>query len=303
MNSKSRCTLPGKDISATKMSAVKMPGAPVAEVILNEVRAESASFVSSKKRPMGLGTILVGDDGPSARYVDMKRNKAKELGINSIHVHLPGDVTQSQFEEAIEELNEDESVDAMLVQYPVPPQLNYEKAISLMNPDKDVDGLHPFNMGRLALSLDGPKPCTPAGIERLLDYYGIDLSGRHVVIVGRGLTIGRPLSIMLSQKRKGANAIVTLVHTGTSDWASYTRSADILIAAAGSPYMIRPEHVKEGAVVVGAGVRYEGSKLLPDVDESVESVAGYITPRIGGVGPLTVAMLFKNLADAALKKF
>jgi methylenetetrahydrofolate dehydrogenase (NADP+)/methenyltetrahydrofolate cyclohydrolase len=280
MNSKSRCTLPGKDISATKMSAVKMPGAPVAEVILNEVRAESASFVSSKKRPMGLGTILVGDDGPSARYV-----------------------AQSQFEEAIEKLNEDESVDAMLVQYPVPPQLNYEKAISLMNPDKDVDGLHPFNMGRLALSLDGPKPCTPAGIERLLDYYGIDLSGRHVVIVGRGLTIGRPLSIMLSQKRKGANAIVTLVHTGTSDWASYTRSADILIAAAGSPYMIRPEHVKEGAVVVGAGVRYEGSKLLPDVDESVESVAGYITPRIGGVGPLTVAMLFKNLADAALKKF
>jgi methylenetetrahydrofolate dehydrogenase (NADP+)/methenyltetrahydrofolate cyclohydrolase len=171
-----------------------------------------------------------------------------------------------------------------------------------VDPDKDVDGLHPTNVGRLALGIPGPVSCTPAGIEAILSHYGVPVAGRHVVVVGRGVTIGRPLSILLSQKRPTANAAVTMVHTGVPDWADYTRQADILVAAAGVPGMIQPEHVRPGAVVVGAGVRYEGTKLLPDVDEACEEVAGWITPRVGGVGPTTIAMLFRNLVEAAERR-
>jgi methylenetetrahydrofolate dehydrogenase (NADP+)/methenyltetrahydrofolate cyclohydrolase len=168
-----------------------------------------------------------------------------------------------------------------------------------MNPDKDVDGAHPLNMGRLALAMPAPVPCTPAGIEALLTHYEIPVEGRNVVILGRGFTLGRPLSLILSQKRKTANAAVTLVHTGVKDWAEYSRRADIFVAAAGAPGIVQPEHVKPGGVVIGAGVRYEGRKLLPDVDERCEEVAGWITPRVGGVGPTTIAMLFRNLVEAA----
>ncbi len=178
---------------------------------------------------------------------------------------------------AIRAFNDDDAVDAMIVQHPTPPQIDYEAALSTMDPDKDADGLHPANLGRLALSMPGPVPCTPAGIEALLAHYRVPVAGRHVVILGRGFTLGRPLALLLSQKRPTANAAVTVVHTGVPEWAEHTRRADIVIAAAGVPGILQPGHVRPGAVVVG-GVRYEGRRILPDVDESVAEVAGWITP-------------------------
>ncbi|MBV8691157.1 MAG: bifunctional 5,10-methylenetetrahydrofolate dehydrogenase/5,10-methenyltetrahydrofolate cyclohydrolase, partial [Actinobacteria bacterium] len=193
-------------------------------------------------------------------------------------------------------------VDAMLVQHPIPGHLDYEAALDEMDPDKDADGLHPVNLGRLALSVPAPVPATPAGIEALLAHYDIPVSGRNVVILGRGFTLGRPLSMLLSQKRPTANAAVTVVHTGVPDWPEYSRRADIFIAAAGVPGIVKPEHVNPGSVVIGGGVRYEGRTLLPDVDESCAEVAGWITPRVGGVGPTTIAMLFRNLVEAAERR-
>jgi len=253
--------------------------------------------------PPGLATVLVGDDAPSARYVGMKQQKAEELGFSTgHHAHLPADSTQADVVAAIRAFNDDPAVDGILLQYPIPGHLDYEAALYEIDPDKDVDGAHPTNMGRLALDMPGPKPCTPAGIEAILAFYDIPVAGRDVVIVGRGFTIGRPLSILLSQKRPTANAAVTLVHTGVPNWADYTRRAEIVIAAAGVPGMIQPEHITPGATVIGAGVRYEGKKLLPDVDESCEEVAGAITPRVGGVGPTTIAMLFRNCVEAAERR-
>jgi methylenetetrahydrofolate dehydrogenase (NADP+)/methenyltetrahydrofolate cyclohydrolase len=283
------------------MSANMMPGQPVADAVFDELRPRIERLVDEGHIP-GLATVLIGDDGPSARYVGMKMRKAEELGCHSPHVHLPGDVTTAQVIDAVQALNHDPAVDAMLVQYPAPPQVDFDAVLMAVDPDKDVDGLHPTNVGRLALGIPGPVSCTPAGIEAILTHYDVPVAGRHVVVVGRGVTIGRPLSILLSQKRPTANAAVTMVHTGVPDWADYTRQADILVAAAGVPGMIQPEHVRPGSVVVGAGVRYEGAKLLPDVDETCEEVAGWITPRVGGVGPTTIAMLFRNLVDAAERR-
>ncbi|MGH9156200.1 MAG: bifunctional 5,10-methylenetetrahydrofolate dehydrogenase/5,10-methenyltetrahydrofolate cyclohydrolase [Acidimicrobiales bacterium] len=283
------------------MAAVSMPGAPVADAVFADLGPRVERLRAAGHEP-GLGTILVGDDAASAGYIRMKLAKAAELGLASPHVRLPADATQADLEAAIGRFNQDPAVDAMLVQHPTPAHLDYEAALSRIDPDKDADGALPLNLGRLALGLPGPVPCTPAGIEALLAHYGVPVPGRHVVIVGRGLTIGRPLALLLSQKRPTANAAVTVVHTGVADWAEHTRRADILIAAAGVPGMIRPEHVRPGAVVVGAGVRYEGRRLLPDVDESCEAVAGWITPRVGGVGPTTVAMLFRNTVEAAERR-
>jgi methylenetetrahydrofolate dehydrogenase (NADP+)/methenyltetrahydrofolate cyclohydrolase len=212
---------------------------------------------------------------------------------------LANDATQAQVIGALRELNEDRSVDAILFQHPTPPQIDYEAALNEIDPDKDVDGMHPLNLGRLALSVPGPVPCTPAGIEALLAYYEVQLSGREVVILGRGFTLGRPLALLLSQKRPTANAAVTVVHTGVPDWPRYTQRAEIVVAAAGVPGILQPEHIRPGAVVVGGGVRYEGRRLLPDVDERCEEVAGWITPRVGGVGPTTIAMLFRNAVEIA----
>src|SRR6478609_6329401 len=275
-----------------------MPGAPMADAVLTELEGRVKSLVDVGYRP-GLATILVGDDDASARYVGMKQAKAVELGFTSPHVHLPADATQADVVGAIRALNSDSSVDAILFQHPTPPQIDYESALLELDPDKDVDGMHPLNMGRLALSVPGPVPCTPAGIEALLAHYEIPVSGREVVILGRGFTLGRPLALLLSQKRATANAAVTVVHTGVPDWPRYTQRAEIVVAAAGVPGILQPEHIKPGSVVVGGGVRYEGRKLLPDVDERCEEVAGYITPRIGGVGPTTIAMLFRNAVEAA----
>jgi methylenetetrahydrofolate dehydrogenase (NADP+)/methenyltetrahydrofolate cyclohydrolase len=278
------------------MSAARLlPGKPVAEAVLADVehRVEALPFKPA------LATILVGDDSASAGYIRIKQQQAGELGFESPHVHLPQDTTQAGLEQAIARFSDDPAVHALLVQYPVPGHLDYDAALMTVDPDKDVDGMHPLNLGRLSAGLPGPLPCTPAGIEALLAHYGIPVAGHEVVILGRGATIGRPLAMLLAQKRPTANAAVTVVHTGVPDWDRYTRRADILVAAAGVPGIIQPEHVRPGATVIGAGVRYEGRRLLPDVDESVEQVAGAITPRVGGVGPTTVAMLFRNAVSAA----
>jgi methylenetetrahydrofolate dehydrogenase (NADP+)/methenyltetrahydrofolate cyclohydrolase len=283
------------------MSAVMMPGAPVAEAVFADLRPRIERLIADGHTP-GLATVLVGGDEASARYVGMKMRKAEELGCHSPHVHLPQGATTADVITAVEGLNADDAVDAMLVQHPAPAQVDFDAVLMAVDPDKDVDGMHPTNVGRLALGIPGPVSCTPAGIEAILAHYGVPVAGRHVVVVGRGVTIGRPLSILLSQKRPTANAAVTMVHTGVPDWAEHTRRADIVVAAAGVPGMIQPEHLRPGAVVVGAGVRYEGRTLLPDVDESCEEVAGWITPRVGGVGPTTIAMLFRNLVEAAERR-
>ncbi len=275
-----------------------MPGAPVADAVLADVRARVLALGARGRTP-GLATLLVGDDDASAGYIRMKQTRAAELGFAAPHVHLPADSSQADVLAAIADFNTAPEVDAMLFQYPAPPQIDYDAALATVDPDKDVDGMQPVNMGRLALGLSGPIACTPAGIEAILAHYSIPVAGRSVVIVGRGATIGRPLALLLSQKRPTANAAVTVVHTGVRDWADYTRRADIIVAAAGVPGMIQPEHLTPGVTVIGAGVRYEGRRLLPDVDESCEAVAGAITPRVGGVGPTTIAMLFRNAIAAA----
>jgi methylenetetrahydrofolate dehydrogenase (NADP+)/methenyltetrahydrofolate cyclohydrolase len=275
-----------------------LPGAPVAEAVLAELAPRIKALVEAGHTP-GLGTILVGGDSASAGYIRVKQEKAAELGFASPHIHLGEDATQADVIAAIRDFNKAADVDAMLVQHPTPPQIDFDAALLEMDPDKDVDGLHPVNMGRLALGMKGPVPCTPAGIEALLAHYEIPVSGRSVCVLGRGTTLGRPLSLLLTQKRPTANAAVTVVHTGVPNWADYTRAAEIVIAAAGVPGILQPEHITPGATVIGGGVRYEGRRLLPDVDESCEAVAGAITPRVGGVGPTTVAMLFRNAIEAA----
>jgi methylenetetrahydrofolate dehydrogenase (NADP+) / methenyltetrahydrofolate cyclohydrolase len=284
------------------MTARMLPGGPVAAAVFADL-VPRIDKLREAGHPPGLATILVGDDEPSERYVAMKQAKAGELGFNpGHHVHLPATATQEDLVATIREFNAAGDVDAILLQYPIPGHLDYEKALYEIDPDKDADAAHPTNMGRLALDMPGPKPCTPAGIEAILSFYEIPVAGRSVCIVGRGFTIGRPLSILLSQKRPTANAAVTVVHTGVANWSDYTRAADIVIAAAGVPGMIQPEHIRPGATVIGAGVRYEGKRLLPDVDESCEEVAGAITPRVGGVGPTTIAMLFRNCVEAAERR-
>lgn len=275
-----------------------LPGRPVADAVLAEV-AQRAGALRSRGVVPSLATILVGDDEASAGYIRMKQQQAGDLGFDSPHVHLPQDTSQADLEAAIGKLSADPSVHGILLQHPIPSHLNFDAALASMDPGKDVDGMHPLNVGRLALGMPAPLPCTPAGIEALLAHYDIPVAGREVVILGRGATLGRPLAMLLTQKRPTANAAVTVVHTGVSDWPRYAQRAEILIAAAGVPGIVQPEHVKPGAVVIGGGVRYEGRKLLPDVDESCEEVAGAITPRIGGVGPTTVAMLFRNAIAAA----
>lgn len=278
-----------------------LPGKPVAEAVLADLEPRIAALTAAGHRP-GLGTILVGDDSASAGYIRMKQDKAAELGFTSPHIHLPQQATQADVIAAIGDFNDADEVDAVLIQHPTPPQIDFDAALLELDPDKDVDGLHPVNMGRLALGMTGPVPCTPAGIEALLAHYGIGVSGREVCILGRGTTLGRPLALLLSQKRPTANAAVSVVHTGVPNWADYTRRAEVVIAAAGVPGILQPEHLTPGVTVVGGGVRYQGKRLLPDVDESCEQVAGAITPRVGGVGPTTIAMLFKNAVEAAERR-
>jgi methylenetetrahydrofolate dehydrogenase (NADP+)/methenyltetrahydrofolate cyclohydrolase len=272
------------------------------EALATRIRAQVSEEVLGLKEvdvQPGLGTILVGDHGPSARYVEMKHQDSAEIGIASIHEHLPANVTQEELHATISRFNADPKVDAYLVQLPLPEGLDEEAALLAVDPDKDVDGLHPVNLGRLVMGTDGPVPCTPAGIQELLVAYGVAIEGRHVVIIGRGLTIGRPLALLLALKRPHANAAVTVVHSRVLDLSDHTRRADILVAAAGQVGLVTPDMVKPGAAVVGAGTSWSGRRLLSDVDESVAEVAGWLTPRIGGVGPMTRAMLLRNAVLAA----
>jgi len=282
------------------MTAELLDGERLAGRIKMEL-ADRASRLNAGGRSVGLGTVLVGDDGPSAKYVAMKLADCEEIGITSFHEHLPSTATQSDVEKVIDRFNADPNVHSILVQLPMPAGINEEQILLRINPEKDVDGLHPVNLGRLVMGAPGPLPCTPAGIVELLMAHKVPVEGKHVVIIGRGLTIGRPLSLLLAMRRPGCNAAVTVVHTGVEDMAAIVRTADVIIAAAGVAGLVTPDMVKPGAAVVGAGTSWSGKKLMSDVNEDVASVAGWITPRIGGVGPMTRAMLLRNAVLAAEK--
>ncbi len=283
------------------MTAQILDGELVASQVKADLVARIEALVERGITP-GLGTVLVGDDGPSANYVAMKHRDCEELGMASFHEHLPADATQADVLAVVASFNADPAIDAYLMQYPFPSHLDYEEALLGVDPDKDVDGLHPVNLGKLVQGIDAPVACTPAGIQALLAHYGIELAGAHVVIVGRGLTIGRPLANLLTLKRPHANAAVTVVHTGVADLGAYTRQADVLVAAAGSPGLVTADMVRPGAAVVAAGVSFEGRKVLSDVADEVAEVAGWLSPRLGGVGPMTRAMLLRNTVDAAERR-
>jgi methylenetetrahydrofolate dehydrogenase (NADP+)/methenyltetrahydrofolate cyclohydrolase len=279
-------------------AAINMDGEALARIVKEELRGRIDALAEAGVTP-GLGTILVGDDGPSANYVAMKHRDATDLGLHTRELTLPADATQDDVVVAVEVLNNDPAIHAFIVQYPFPDHLDYEAAVLTMDPAKDADGLHPVNLGLLVMGVEAPLACTPAGILRMLEHYEVPVAGRHVVIVGRGLTIGRPLANLLTLKRPDANAAVTVVHTGVDDLAAHTRRADVLIAAAGSPGLITADMVRPGAAVVAAGVRYVEGKAVSDVDDGVAEVAGWLSPRIGGVGPMTRAMLMANTVAAA----
>ncbi|MHB8328806.1 MAG: bifunctional 5,10-methylenetetrahydrofolate dehydrogenase/5,10-methenyltetrahydrofolate cyclohydrolase [Acidimicrobiales bacterium] len=272
------------------------------EALAARIRAEVTDRVGQLRAEgivPGLGTILVGDDAASARYVAMKQADCEQVGMVSVHEHLGADASQAELEAVIARFNADPAVHAYLVQLPLPGGLDEEAALLAGDPAKDVDGLHPVNLGRLVMGSPGPLPCTPAGIVELLHANDVPVEGRHVVVIGRGLTIGRPLALLLGLKRPGCNAAVTVVHTGVDDLAAHVRRGDVVVAAAGTPGVVTADMVKPGAAVVGAGTSWEGRKLLSDVDQSVAEVAGWITPRLGGVGPMTRAMLLRNAVRAA----
>jgi len=280
------------------VTAQVLDGEMVAAAVRAEV-AERADALAHRGVTPGLGTLLVGDDGPSARYVAMKQQDCAEVGIASHHVHLSADATQTDVLDVVARFNADPAVDAYIMQYPFPAHLDYEAALLAMDPAKDADGLHPVNLGRLVQGVPTVLPCTPAGILRLLGDHGVTLAGKHVVIIGRGLTIGRPLANLVTLKRPDANAAVTVVHTGVADIAPLVRTADVIVAAAGSPGLVTADMVAPGAVVVAAGVSFADGKVVSDVDDGVAEVASWLSPRIGGVGPMTRAMLLVNTVAAA----
>ncbi len=286
------------------MTAQVLDGEVVAATVRAEV-AERASALAQRGVTPGLGTLLVGDDGPSARYVAMKQQDCAAVGIASHHVQLPADASQADVLDVVARFNADPAVDAYIMQYPFPAHLDYEAALLAMDPAKDADGLHPVNLGRLVQGVPTVLPCTPAGILRLLADHGVTLAGTHVVIIGRGLTIGRPLANLVTLKRPDANAAVTVVHTGVADIAPLVRTADVIVAAAGSPGLVTADMVAPGAVVVAAGVSFADGKVVSDVDDGVAEVASWLSPRVGGVGPMTRAMLLVNTvaaAEAALER-
>ncbi len=271
-----------------------LDGKQVAQAVKDEV----AAAVAGLDYQPGLATILVGDDPASHSYVKGKRRDAEQVGINSIHHEVDASVTQDEVIELVRSLNADEAVDGILVQLPLPGSLDSEAAVEAIDPAKDVDGLHPFSLGMLMLGRPGLRPCTPSGVLRILDHYGIETTGTRAVIVGRSFLVGRPLAMMLSER--GADSTVSVAHSRTEDLPSVTREADILIAAAGSPGLIGAEHVRPGATVIDVGVNRTDAGLVGDVDfDAVVDIAGAITPVPGGVGPMTRAMLLVNTLRAA----
>ena len=245
----------------------------------------------------GLGTILVGDDPASRWYVGAKHRDCAEIGVASIRRDLPATATQAEVETVIDELNADPACTAFLVQQPT--GLDEFALLSRVDPDKDVDGLHPVNLGSLVLGQPAPLPCTPTGVLELLRRYDVPIAGAHAVIIGRGITVGRPLGLLFS--RRSENATVTLCHTGTRDLPTFTRQADILVSAAGSPNLITPDMVKPGAAVLDVGISRVDGKVAGDVHPDVAEVAGWISPNPGGAGPMTRAMLLRNVVDAAAR--
>jgi methylenetetrahydrofolate dehydrogenase (NADP+) / methenyltetrahydrofolate cyclohydrolase len=246
----------------------------------------------------GLGTVLVGEDPGSQKYVAGKHRDCAQVGIASIQRELPATATQAEIEAVVRELNDDPACTGYIVQLPLPKGIDENRILELIDPAKDADGLHPMNLGRLVLNEPAPLPCTPYGVIQLLRRFGVEINGAHVVVVGRGVTIGRSLPLLLT--RKSENATVTQCHTGTRDLAAQLRQADIIVAAAGSPHLIKPEDVRPGAAVLDVGVsRDENGKIVGDVHPGVAKVAGWLSPNPGGVGPMTRAQLLVNVVEAA----
>ena len=278
------------------MTATVLDGWATAKEIRADLSARVARLKEQGVTP-GLGTILVGDDPGSHAYVTMKHRDSGLIGIDSIDRRLPATATQAEVEAAVRELNEDPNCHAYLVQLPLPKGLDEYRVLELVDQAKDADGLHPLSLGKLVLGEPTPLPCTPWGCVVLLRRFGVELNGAEVVVIGRGITVGRPLGLILS--RKSENATVTLCHTGTHDIPAHVRRADVVIAAAGVPHMITPDMVKPGAAVLDVGVSHVDGKLTGDVHPDVAEVAGYLSPNPGGVGPMTRALLLTNVVEAA----
>lgn len=278
------------------MTAVMLDGKATATAVKADLRSRVQALQSRGITP-GLGTVLVGDDAGSHAYVGGKHRDCAEVGIASIRVDLPADTGQAALESEIARLNADPAVTGYIVQLPLPRHLDANRVLELMDPAKDADGLHPTNLGRLVLGEPAPLPCTPRGIVELLRRYGVDLAGSEVVVVGRGVTVGRPLGLLLT--RKSENATVTLCHTGTKDLAGHLRRADIIVAAAGVPHLVTADLVRPGAAVLDVGITRTEEGLVGDVHPDVREVAGFLAPMPGGVGPMTRAMLITNVVEAA----
>jgi methylenetetrahydrofolate dehydrogenase (NADP+)/methenyltetrahydrofolate cyclohydrolase len=278
------------------MTAQILDGRAVAAAIKGELAVRVKALAAQGVRP-GLGTVLVGDDPGSRSYVNMKHRDCAEVGITSLRVDLPADASAEQVAEAITGLNEDPDCTGYIVQLPLPRHLDENGMLALIDPDKDADGLHPVNLGRLVLNEPGPLPCTPRGIVELLRRHGVPLAGAEVCIIGRGITVGRPLGLILT--RRSENCTVTLCHTGTRDLAAHTRAADIVVAAAGVPHLITADLIRPGAVVLDVGVSRVDGKLAGDVAPDVVGKAAWVAPNPGGVGPMTRAMLLTNVVDRA----
>ena len=278
------------------MSAVILDGKATAQTIKNNL-AQRVTALKAKGINPGLGTILVGDDAGSHAYVNGKHKDCAEVGISSIRIDLPKTATQSDVMNAITQLNNDANCTGFIVQLPLPKGLDGNLALEAMNPDKDADGLHPNNLGKLVLGQDGPLPCTPRGIIELLRAYKVAINGANIVIIGRGVTVGRPLGLLLT--RKTENATVTLCHTGTKDLTSHLMNADIIIAAAGVPHLVKANMIKKGAALVDVGITRTENGLVGDIDPQVKDVAGFFSPMPGGTGPMTRAMLLTNVVERA----
>ena len=278
------------------MTATILDGVATAARVKAELKVRVDALLARGVRP-GLATVLVGDDPGSHAYVGGKHRDCAEVGIASIRVDLPANSTQQQVEDAVRALNADPAVTGYIVQLPLPSGLDSNRVLELMDPAKDADGLHPINLGRLVLGVPGPLPCTPHGIVVLLKEFGVPIRGAEVVVVGRGVTVGRPLGLLLT--RKTENATVTLCHTGTRDLAAHTLRADIIVAAAGVPRLITADMVRPGAAVLDVGITRTDEGLVGDVDLGVREVAGFVAPMPGGAGPMTRAMLLANVVEAA----
>lgn len=278
------------------MTAIILDGKKTAEKIKSQL-AKRVEVLKSKGITPGLGTILVGDDPGSHAYVGGKHKDCSEVGISSIRVDLPANASQDDVMTAIKRLNQDSNCTGYIVQLPLPKGLNANKALEAMDPKKDADGLHPVNLGRLVLGQDAPLPCTPRGIVELLREYQVPIDGAEVVVVGRGITVGRPIGLLLT--RKSENATVTLCHTGTKDLIKHTKNADIIVAAAGVAHLIKPDMIKKGAALLDVGITRTDKGLVGDIDPEVKNVAGFFAPMPGGTGPMTRAMLLANVVDEA----